>query len=188
MQAVVESRKRKKAAQISASCNFQEPGVWQPAPPEFQDQTSPVSSLQVSQPPQQQIQQRQPEKKLRSRHRRSLLAVCFTCGNQGLFADRCLLMHQVISNQRQNLQESFDQRSDVISQNAGCAHVNHVTTEEAQEAPDVVLGTFLVNSTPATVLFDSGASHSFMSRDFATLHNILLSLMPTPMMIQSPGS
>jgi hypothetical protein len=36
--------------------------------------------------------------------------------------------------------------------------VNHVTAEEAQDAPGVVLGTFSVNSLPATILFDSGAS------------------------------
>jgi hypothetical protein len=41
--------------------------------------------------------------------------------------------------------------------------VNHVTAEEAQEAKDVVLGTFLINFVPATVLFDSGASHSFIT-------------------------
>jgi hypothetical protein len=34
--------------------------------------------------------------------------------------------------------------------------VNHVTAEEAQGDKDVVLGTFLINSVPATVLFDSG--------------------------------
>jgi hypothetical protein len=34
-----------------------------------------------------------------------------------------------------------------------------MNAEEAQEAPDVVLGMFSVNSIPARVLFDSGASH-----------------------------
>jgi hypothetical protein len=33
--------------------------------------------------------------------------------------------------------------------------VNHVTAEQAQDAPGVVLGTFSVNSVPATVLFRS---------------------------------
>jgi hypothetical protein len=41
--------------------------------------------------------------------------------------------------------------------------VNHVVIEEAQEAPDVVLGTFFINDTSAVVLFNSGASHSFIS-------------------------
>jgi hypothetical protein len=41
--------------------------------------------------------------------------------------------------------------------------INHVTTAEAQQAQDIVLGMFLASSHPATVLFDSGASHSFIS-------------------------
>jgi hypothetical protein len=36
-----------------------------------------------------------------------------------------------------------------------------VAVEEAQEAPDVVLGMFPINNTSAVVLFDSGASHFF---------------------------
>jgi hypothetical protein len=35
--------------------------------------------------------------------------------------------------------------------------VNHVAVEEAQEAPDVVIGMFFINDTSAVVLFDSGA-------------------------------
>ena len=42
-------------------------------------------------------------------------------------------------------------------------NLNHVTAEEAQEAPDMVMGMFPVNSVPAAVLFDSGASHSFVT-------------------------
>jgi hypothetical protein len=41
--------------------------------------------------------------------------------------------------------------------------VNHVKVETAEEAPDVVLGMFLVNSYLAIVLFDIGASHTFIS-------------------------
>jgi len=39
--------------------------------------------------------------------------------------------------------------------------------EEFRAAPDVVAGTFLVNSVPALVLFDSGASQSFVSLAFS---------------------
>ncbi|KAK1432009.1 hypothetical protein QVD17_08873 [Tagetes erecta] len=42
-----------------------------------------------------------------------------------------------------------------------------ITAEEAKVVPDVVAGTFLVNSLPAYVLFDSGASRSFVSLNFA---------------------
>jgi hypothetical protein len=40
--------------------------------------------------------------------------------------------------------------------------VNHMTSDEAQQAQDVVSGMFLASSHPATVLFDSGASYSFI--------------------------
>jgi hypothetical protein len=65
--------------------------------------------------------------------------------------------------------------------------VNHVTAEEAQEAKDVVLGTFLINSVPATVLFDSGASHSFITEQFVTKHDVLMSSMKTHLLISSPN-
>ena len=45
--------------------------------------------------------------------------------------------------------------------------MNHVTAESAAEAPNVVIGTFMVNSHPAIVLFDTGATHSFISKSFA---------------------
>jgi hypothetical protein len=48
-------------------------------------------------------------------------------------------------------------------QNFVRGRVNHVAAETAQEAQDVVFGMFLVNSAPASILFVSGASHSFMS-------------------------
>jgi hypothetical protein len=40
-------------------------------------------------------------------------------------------------------------------QNYARGRVNHVVVEEAQEAPDVVIGVFLINDTSAVVLFDS---------------------------------
>jgi predicted aspartyl protease len=65
--------------------------------------------------------------------------------------------------------------------------VNHVTAEEAQDAPGVVLGTFSVNSVPATVLFDSGASHSFVTEQFMAKHDIPMSSIKTHLLISSPN-
>jgi hypothetical protein len=48
------------------------------------------------------------------------------------------------------------QKGNRSQQNYMHGRVNHVTAEEAQEDKDVVLGTFLINYVPATVLFDSG--------------------------------
>ena len=41
-----------------------------------------------------------------------------------------------------------------------------MTADEAEDAPDVVTGTFLINSTLAKVLFDTGANRSFTSPNF----------------------
>jgi hypothetical protein len=50
--------------------------------------------------------------------------------------------------------------------------VNNMTVEQAQDASGVVLGTFPINSEPATVLFDSGASHSFITNQFVAKRNM----------------
>ena len=47
---------------------------------------------------------------------------------------------------------------------------------------------FSVNDIPAIILFDSGASHSFISWSFATLHKFSPSLLDKIMVVQSPGS
>ena len=49
------------------------------------------------------------------------------------------------------------------------------------------MGMFDINSIPATVLFDSGASHTFISHTFVTMHSIPLVSMKNQMLINSPG-
>jgi hypothetical protein len=62
-----------------------------------------------------------------------------------------------------------------------------VTTEKAQQTQDVVLGMFLVSSHPATVLFDSGASYSFISSSFVVKHHLPITIMKQTMLVSSPG-
>jgi hypothetical protein len=62
-----------------------------------------------------------------------------------------------------------------------------VAVEEAQEVPDVVIGMFLINNTSAVVLFDSGASHSFLSAAYVGMHYLPLSLLRCQMIVSSPG-
>ena len=56
------------------------------------------------------------------------------------------------------------------------------STQEAQGAQGVVLGEYLVSSAVATVLFDSGVSHSFISSSFVEKHNIPTVLLKTPLL------
>jgi hypothetical protein len=62
-----------------------------------------------------------------------------------------------------------------------------VAVEEAQEAPDVVIGMFLINDTSAVVLFESGASHSFISVAYVGKHNLPLALLKCQMIVSSSG-
>jgi hypothetical protein len=62
-----------------------------------------------------------------------------------------------------------------------------MTSEEAQQAPDIVLGMFLTSSHPATILFNSGASHSFISSSFVVKHSMPIATMKHTMLVSSPG-
>jgi hypothetical protein len=64
--------------------------------------------------------------------------------------------------------------------------VNHMTSDEAQHAQDVVLCMFLASSHPATVLFDSRASHSFITSSFIAKHNLPIANMKHTMLVSSP--
>jgi hypothetical protein len=72
-------------------------------------------------------------------------------------------------------------------QNYAHGRVNHVVVEEVQEAPDVVIGIFLINDTSTVVLFDSGVSHSFISVAYVGKHNLPLALLRCQMIVSSPG-
>ena len=77
-------------------------------------------------------------------------------------------------------QNSRPLRRNALNFGQGCG--NHVNAKEVQVAPDVVYGEVLVNSTSTTVLFDSDASHLFVS---ACLRIVLL---PTPLLIRTLGA
>jgi hypothetical protein len=59
--------------------------------------------------------------------------------------------------------------------------------EEAQDAPDVVIGMFFVNDTSVVMLFDSIASHSFISAAYVEKHNLHIALLRCQMIVSSPG-
>jgi hypothetical protein len=62
-----------------------------------------------------------------------------------------------------------------------------VIAETVLEDADVVYGMFLINSIPATVLFDSGTSHSFVTKSFEEKHNISIYPLKRKLLIRSPG-
>jgi hypothetical protein len=65
--------------------------------------------------------------------------------------------------------------------------VNHLEAEAIQDAQDVTVGMFLVESYPAKVLFDTGATHSFVSTSWVESHNIPIEPMIPPLRVNSVG-
>ena len=66
--------------------------------------------------------------------------------------------------------------------------VNHVNVEEVEEKPNTVIGKFLVKSFTALVLFDTGASHSYISRGFVDKFKLPTQTLRTPLLVSSPGA
>jgi hypothetical protein len=62
-----------------------------------------------------------------------------------------------------------------------------VAVEEPQEAPDVVIGMFLINDTSTIMLFDSRALCSFISAAYVGKNNLPLALLRCQMIVSSPG-
>ena len=64
--------------------------------------------------------------------------------------------------------------------------MNHVSMEEVEAQPDTVIGKFLVKSFTAIILFDTGASHSYISRGFVDKIKLPTQTLRTHLLVSSP--
>ena len=107
---------------------------------------------------------------------------CFRYGKEGHMSYNCPEKHnqQVPQGQNSNQKGRYQPSPNTRK-------VNHVFADTTQEAHEVMLGTFSINSISATILFYSGASHSFISQEFVRLHGMTLCVMKEPILVASPG-
>jgi hypothetical protein len=120
----------------------------------------------------------------------SVVGPCYSCGQSGHYANRCTRKQ---ANQtpapgtNQNINcNANNSASTLARQNQAHARVNHVAVDDAQAAPNVIIGVILVNDNNTIVLFDSGASHSFVAANFVQKYNLPLSMLKNWMIVSSP--
>jgi hypothetical protein len=67
------------------------------------------------------------------------------------------------------------------------SHANYTTVEEIPTGEEVLAGTLFLNEHPVIILFDSGASHNFMSSTCAKKAKLSLVASGAPYVISTPG-
>jgi hypothetical protein len=102
---------------------------------------------------------------------------CFKCSQIGHYANACMVGNSGTS--AQNKQHTPGKGYSI-------ARVNQVTADATPDGADIALGMFYMNAIPATILFDSGATHSFMSARYANTNEIPLLNMRKPMIVITP--
>src|SRR3954464_11714689 len=62
-----------------------------------------------------------------------------------------------------------------------------MNVEEIPEEPELVVGKFPINTHPALILFNTGASHSFISRAFVDTYKLPMESLKGSIRVISPG-
>jgi hypothetical protein len=104
----------------------------------------------------------------------------------GHFARECRLPKQSNS-PRAPAPVVNQQRGHQKGPTARAARANYTTVEEISTGEEVLAGMFSLNEHPVIILFDSGASHDFISSTCAKKTMLSMVAMEAPYVISTPG-
>jgi hypothetical protein len=104
---------------------------------------------------------------------------CYKCGKTGHYAN--VYPQRIATTPVQNKQQTPGS-----GKGFSIVTVNQVSADATAEGANIALGIFYINAIPATILFDSGATHSFMSARYANTNELPLKNMKTPMIVITP--
>jgi hypothetical protein len=112
---------------------------------------------------------------------------CFNCGKSGHFIKDCHYPKQNCSNEQQGTGNSSQAKGNAGKNMKKTGQIYYTQVATTPDGEPVMMGTFLVANHPAIILFDSGASHTFISKKFVEQHCISYHESKEGFKIHSPG-
>jgi hypothetical protein len=114
---------------------------------------------------------------------------CFNCGH---FIKDCPYPKQNRSNNQQSSRSSAQVKGNATNNTASknmrkTGQIYYTQVATTPEGEPVMMGMFLVANHPAVILFDSSASHTFISKKFVEQHCISYNESREGFIIHSPG-
>jgi hypothetical protein len=116
----------------------------------------------------------------------------FNCGKSGHFIKDCPYPKQNRSNNQQSSRSSAQVKGNaanntMVKNMRKTRRIYYTQVATTPEGEPVMMGTFLVANHPAIILFDSGASHTFISKKFMEPYCIPYHESREGFIIHSPG-
>jgi hypothetical protein len=97
---------------------------------------------------------------------------CFNCGKSRHFIKDCPYLKQNRSNNQQGTGNSSQAKGNAGKNIKKTGRIYYTQVATTPDGEPVMMGTFLVAKHPTLILFDSGATHTFISKKFVEQHCI----------------